>query len=193
MAVACDWKEPAAGMFVIYAMLAYGLVAIVAACIVLGRQRRRSRAHRTESFIPAGGLSPPEAHLLHTVTLRGRKLRFYRSPLIGPDFPWAVLRDLFAIATDGASYMVTAEWIYANNPALAQAILTGTGAELLLSHRAGQELLASLVTDPEEHARLAGDFRETMAEAYVLQWSGLSREEFLTLCAEAQRRPHAYA
>ncbi len=175
-------------MFVIYAMLAYFVLAMIIAAIILRRVRKRER--RPESFRATPG-SPAGARLLHRVTLRGRKLRFYRSPLVGADFPWTVLRDLFEAVTDGATYMVSAEWIYVNNPSLAQVILTDSGAELLLSHWAGMELLISLTPEPDKRAALAHEFRELMAEAYVLQWPGLSREAFLNLCALASRRPHA--
>ncbi len=178
-------------MFVVYAMLAYVIMAMLVAALVLRRVRRKQEPE--ESFYAPAGASAPLAHLLHRVSLRGRRLRFYRSPLIGPDFPWAVLRDLFEIATDGASYNVTAEWVYANNPSLAQVVLTSDGPELLLSHWAASELLMSLVADPAERLALLANYREVMAEAYVLQWAGLSRTEFLDLCAAAERRPHAHA
>ena len=178
-------------MFVVYAMLAYVIMAIVVAAVVLRRVRERQEPG--ESFYAPAGASASEAHLLHRVSLRGRRLRFYRSPLIGPDFPWSVLRDLFEIATDGASYNVTAEWVYANNPSLAQVILTTDGPELLLSHWAASELLTSLVADAAERLALLRDYREVMAEAYVLQWAGLSRTEFLALCEAAGRRPHVHA
>ncbi len=174
-------------MFVVYAMLAYLLMAVIIAAVILRGVRRRDRGRGGGSFRgPAGG-GAAQAHLLHRVMLRGRNLRFYRSPLVGPDFPWTVLRDLFDVATDGASYTVGAEWIYANNPSLAQVILTDTRVEMVLSHWASLELLTSLVADPGERAALIAEFRESMAEAYVLQWAGLSREEFLTLCALASR------
>jgi hypothetical protein len=176
-------------MFVVYAMLAYLVLAATIAWFVLRRSRRRTAP---DSFLTAAGNSGASAHLLHRTTLRGRRLRFYRSPLAGPDFPWAALRDLFDIATGGTPYSVSAEWIYANNPALARAILTEDGAELLLSHWAGSELLSSLIADSAERMALIADFREAMAEAYVLQWAGLSREQFLDLCALASRRPHAH-
>ena len=176
-------------MFVVYAMLAYLLMAVIIAAVILRGVRRRDRGG--SSFPgPAGGAAA-QAHLLHRVMLHGRHLRFYRSPLTGPDFPWTVLRDLFDVATDGASYTVGAEWIYANNPNLAQVILTDTRVEMVLSHWASLELLTSLVAEPGERALLIAEFRESMAEAYVLQWAGLSREEFLTLCALASRRPQA--
>ena len=175
-------------MFVIYAMLAYLLMAVVIAAFILRgvrvRDGRSGDGFRTSSGAPAAA-----AHLLHRVTLRGRGLRFYRSPLTGPDFPWTVLRDLFDVATDGATYTIGAEWIYANNPNLAQAILADTRVETLLSHWASLELLTSLTADLDERAALIAEFRESMAEAYVLQWAGLPREEFLTLCAVASRRP----
>ncbi len=170
-------------MFVVYAMLAYLAVSIVVAAVVLRRTGQRRRVGT------AGADRACEAHLLHRVSLRGHTLRFYRSPLIGPDFPWTVLRDLFEVATGGASYNVSAEWIYANNPNLAQVIRTTDGPELLLSHWAALELAASLIPETQERGRLLADFRESMAEAYVLQWAGLSREEFLTLCNAANRRP----
>ncbi len=179
-------------MFVVYAMLAYLVMATLIAAIVLRRLRLRQRREPRDSFLDSGRAVVGEAHLLHRVSLRGRPLRFYRSPLIGPDFPWAVLRDLFEVATDGASYDVSAEWIYAHNPGLAQVILTEDGPELLLSHWAGTELLASLIADAARRRALVADFREAMAEAYVLQWAGLSREEFLTLCGVAERRPRGH-
>ena len=176
-------------MFVVYAMLAYLLMAVIIAAVILRGVRRRDRGG--SSFRgPAGDAAAP-AHLLHRVMLRGRNLRFYRSPLTGPDFPWTVLRDLFDVATGGASYSVGAEWIYANNPGVAQVILTDSRVEMVLSHRASLELLTSLVADPGERALVIAEFRESMAEAYVLQWAGLSREEFLTLCALASGRPRA--
>ena len=178
-------------MFVVYVLLAYCVAAMLIAAEILRRHRRRMRQDPREDFASPDGLASARVLPLHVVTMRGRRLRFYRSPLTGADFPWAVLRDLFAIATDGADYMVSAEWIYASNPNLAQAILTADGPELLLSHRAGLELLATLVRERDDREALAADFREGMAEAYVLQWAGLSREEFLALCAEASRRAQA--
>ena len=178
-------------MFVIYAMLAYFVVAMIIASIILGRVRRKDRTHSAERSYAPPGSTTIDARLLHRVTLRGRKLRFYRSPLAGPDFPWTVLRDLFEAMTDGASYTVSAEWIYANNPGLAQAIMTDTGTELLLSHWAALELLGSLTPEADRRADIAREFHELMAEAYVLQWAGLSREAFLDLCALASRRRHA--
>lgn len=178
-------------MFVVYAMLAYVLVAMLVAAIVLRRVRQRQGPG--ESFYAPAGASASEARLLHRVSLRGRRLRFYRSPLVGPDFPWAVLRDLFEIATDGGSYNVTAEWVYANNPSLAQVILTTDGPELLLSHWAASELLTSLEADANQRLALLANYREAMAEAYVLQWAGLSRTEFLALCEAASQRPHVHA
>ena len=180
-------------MFVVYAMLAYLLMAVIIAAVILRGVRRRDRRGSGDSFRTPAGDAAMGAHLLHRVTLRGRKLRFYRSPLVGPDFPWTVLRDLFDVATDGATYTISAEWIYANNPNLAQPILTDDRVELLVSHRASLELLASLTADAGERAALIADFRESMAEAYVLQWSELSREEFLNLCAMASRRAQAQA
>jgi hypothetical protein len=175
-------------MFVVYAMLTYLLVAAIIASFVLRGVRRR---HAGDSFRTATGAPGVDAHLLHRATLRGRRVRFYRSPLVGPDFPWTALRDLFEVATDGARYDISAEWIYANNPTLAQPILTENGAELLLSHWAGLEVLTSLAVGSERAALIAA-FREVMAEAYVLQWADLTREEFLALCALASRRPHAH-
>ena len=181
-------------MFVIYAMLCYGAVAMIVAAVILRRVRVRERARRQDgSHGTPFGTPLGEAPLLHRVTLRGRPVRFYRSPLVGADFPWAVLRDLYEVATEGGSYTVAAEWVYANNPVLAQAIQTDRGVEILLSHWACLELLASLSPDAEARAMLIAQFRECMAEAYVLQWAGLSREEFLALCALASRRPHAAA
>ena len=182
-------------MFVIYAMLGYGAVAMIIAAVILQRVRARERARRQDGLhatcgMPSGA-APGDAPLLHRVTLRGRPVRFYRSPLVGADFPWAVLRDLYEVATEGGGYTVSAEWVYANNPGLAQAIQTDRGVEILLSHWACLELLASLSHDAEARSTLVGQFRECMAEAYVLQWAGLSREEFLALCALASRRPHA--
>ncbi len=180
-------------MFVIYAMLAYFVVAMSSAAIILGRVRRRDR--KREHSRPTKGVHArphnpaARARLLHRGMLRGRTLRFYRSPLAGADFPWTALRDLFEAVTDGASYTVGAEWIYAGSPALAQAMVTETGPELLLSHSAGMELLSSLTPEPDRRASIALEFRELMAEAYVLQSAGLSREAFLELCALASRRP----
>ncbi len=183
-------------MFVIYAMLGYGAVAMLIAAVILRRVRARELARRQDGFfLPVGGMPPGsadmDAPLLHRVTLRGRPVRFYRSPLVGADFPWAVLRDLYEVATEGGSYTVSAEWVYASNPGLARAIQTDRGVEILLSHWACLELLASLSSDPEARGLLIGQFRECMAEAYVLQWAGLSREEFLALCALASGRPPA--
>ena len=169
-------------MFVVYAMLAYLGVSVVVAYLVLRRPWRKRQGQ-------AGADPDGRAPVLHRVSLRGRPLRFYRSPLLGPDFPWTVLRDLFEVATDGASYNISAEWIYANNPNLAQVVRTSDGPELLLSHWTALELAASLMPDAQERARLVAEFRESMAEAYVLQWAGLSREEFLGLCDTANRRP----
>ena len=183
-------------MFVIYAMLGYGAVAMIIAAVILRRVRRRERARPQDGHVPRGmssGTTFGDAPLLHRVTLRGRPVRFYRSPLVGADFPWAVLRDLYEVATEGGSYTVSAEWVYANEPSLAQAIQTDRGVEILLSHWACLELLASLSHDAEARSALIDQFRECMAEAYVLQWAGLSREEFLALCALASRRPHAPA
>ncbi len=189
-------------MFVIYGMLGYFVVAMIIAAVILRRVRARERARRQDGFHgrheglwfgSPGGSLPGEAPLLHRVTLRGRAVRFYRSPLVGADFPWTVLRDLYELATDGGSYTVGAEWVYADQPGLAQAILTDRGVEILLSHWACLELLASLSHDAAARDTLIGQFRECMAEAYVLQWAGLSREEFLALCALASRRPHASA
>jgi hypothetical protein len=177
-------------MFVVYAMLAYLVAAMVIAWVILRGVRKRDRHNVGGDLHAASGRSVADARLLHRVTLRGRTLRFYRSPLVGPDFPWTVLRDLFEIATDGATYTVSAEWIYAGNPGLAQAILTDAGVELLLSHHASLELLATLTADIDERTSLIAEFRELMAEAYVLQWAGLSREEFLALCAAASGRQH---
>ncbi len=187
-------------MFVIYALLGYGVVAMAIAAVILRRVRVRERARRQDGwFLPPGAVPPGavpagaagDAPLLHRVSLRGRPLRFYRSPLVGADFPWAVLRDLYEVATEGGSYTVGAEWVYADNPGLARAIRTDRGVEILLSHWACLELLASLSRDPEARDTLIAQFRECMAEAYVLQWDGLSREEFLALCALASGRPHA--
>lgn len=178
-------------MFVVYAMLAYLVLAMIIAAIILRRVAKQDRRRGVDSFHDPSGRTAVSPHRLHRVTLRGKSLRFYRSPLIGADFPWTVLRDLFEVATDGATYTVSAEWIYANNPNLAQAITTEAGPELLLSHWASLELLASLTSDPDERAALIADFRELMAEAYVLQWSELSREAFLNLCMLASRRPYA--
>lgn len=180
-------------MFVVYAMLAYLLMAVMIAILILRGLGKRDRRDSAGSFRAADGRSTTSAHLLHRVTLRGRGLRFYRSPLVGPDFPWTVLRDLFDVATDGATYTISSEWIYANNPSLAQAILTDTRPEVVLSHWASLELLTTLTADLDERAALLREFRESMAEAYVLQSAGLSREEFLNLCAMASRRPQAHA
>ena len=183
--------EPRCEMFIIYALLGYCLLAIVIAAVVLRRSSIRARADAGASFIASAGITQPDAHLLHRVTLRGRPVRFFRSPLIGPDFPWTVLRDLFDAATGGARYTVGAEWIYANNPRLAQVMRTANGSELAVSHWAALELLATLETDPERRDLLIVGFREATAEAYVLQWSDLSRDQFLALCGEASRRRHA--
>ena len=169
-------------MFVVYAMLAYLAVSMLVAWWVLRRGRKR---RRPASTLWDAGL---EAHFLHRVSLRGRTLRFYRSPRVGPDFPWAVLRDLVDVAATGTTYNVSSEWIYRNNPALAQVLLTEEGPELLLSHWAAKELLTSLTPNPDERSGLLAAFREAMAEAYVLQWAGLSRQEFLRLCDLAGRR-----
>jgi hypothetical protein len=171
-------------MFVVYAMLAYLFVAVTIAWLVVRRTRRRDAA---ESFQAAAGAPGADARLLHRVTLRGRELRFYRSPLVGPDFPWAALSDLSNIA-GGDREAVSAAWIYADHPTLARTLLTETGAELLLSHWAGLELLTALASDADR-AALVAEFREAMAEAYVLQWADLTREQFLALCAQASRRP----
>ncbi len=180
-------------MFVIWAMLGYLAVAMTIAAVILRRVRARERARRQQDVRVPYGMPYGDAPLLHRVTLRGRPVRFYRSPLAGADFPWAVLRDLYEVATDGDGYTVSAEWVYGNEPGLAQAIQTDRGVEILLSHRAGLELLASLCPDVEARGALIGQFREGMAEAYVLQWPGLSREEFLALCARASGRPQAPA
>ena len=179
-------------MFVVYAMLVYLLVALTAAAVVLRRVDLRHRREPVGSLYDSHGGTAFEVPLLHRASLDGRRLRFYRSPLIDPDFPWVVLRDLFEIATDGASYNVTGEWIYANNPSLAQAILTRKGPELVLSHKAALELVASLVPEPGQRSALVAAFREVMAEAYVLQCAGMSREEFLAQCTAADRRSQAF-
>ncbi|WP_428392194.1 hypothetical protein [Lichenicoccus sp.] len=179
-------------MFVVYAMLAYLFVALTAAAIVLRRVDLRHRREPVGSLYNSHGGTPVEVPLLHRANLDGRRLRFYRSPLIDPDFPWVVLRDLFEIATDGASYNVTAEWTLVNNPGLAQAILTRKGPELLLSHWAALELIASLVAEPGPRGTLIAAFREVTAEAYVLQCAGVTREAFLALCTAAGRRSHAF-
>ncbi len=179
-------------MFVIYAMLGYFTLAMIIAAVILRRVRLRDRARRLDD-LASPAMPYREAALLHRVSLRGRPLRFYRSPLSGPDFPWAVLRELYELATDGGSYVVGAEWIYAREPGLAQAIRTERGVEIVLSHPACLQLLARLVGDDQAAGGLIAQFRECMAEAYVLQWEGMSREEFLALCARASRRPHASA
>lgn len=177
-------------MFVIYALLGYCLIVMIVAFFVLRGVRTRNRIDDFASFrSEARQSAPPQAVPLHRAAIQGRTVRFFRSPLTGPDFPWAVLRDLFDIATDGATYTISSEWIYANNPTVAQAVLTDQGAEMMLSHRASVELLRVLVSDQAESAAMIGAFREVMAEAYVLQWAGLSREDFLRLCAAAERRP----
>ena len=178
-------------MFVVYAMLAYLLVALTAAAVVLRRVDARHRREPVGSVSGAHRGTAVEARLLHCMSLGSRRLRFYRSPLIDPDFPWVVLRDLFEIATDGASTNITGEWIYAN-PGLAQVILMPKGPELLLAHGAALELIASLVPEPGQRSALVAAFREAMAEAYVLQCAGMSREEFRALCTAAGRRSHAF-
>jgi len=180
-------------MLVIYGLLAYGIGAMIIAWFVLRGVRVRDQDGTSGRFYGPTGVPVAEAHLLHRVTLRGRPLRFYRSPLIGPDFPWTILRDLVEMVTDGATYSISSEWIYANNPTLAQAIRTSEGSELLLSHWASMELISSLTPDHDERVALIADFRESMAEAYVLQWAGMSREDFLNLCANASRRSHLHA
>ncbi len=46
---------------------------------------------------------------LHTAALRARPVRFFRSPLDGPDFPWVALADLLAVGgytPEGAAFWV---------------------------------------------------------------------------------------
>ena len=47
---------------------------------------------------------------IHTAILAGRPVRLYRSPLDGPDWPWAALADVLAVAgfnAEGADYWAT--------------------------------------------------------------------------------------
>ncbi|WP_428374987.1 hypothetical protein [Lichenicoccus sp.] len=172
-------------MFVVYGLLGYLVVTLAAAAVIL-----RPGARRGEQQPADRHAAPPQAcmaPLLHGTSLRGRPIRFYRSPLAGPDFPWVVLRDLFEMATDGAAYSVSSEWIYAARPETAQAVMTERGVELMLCFGAACALLATLATGPGGPAALRS-FGESMAEAYVLQCAGLDRRQFLDLCAAAAAR-----
>ncbi|TLU72549.1 hypothetical protein [Lichenicoccus roseus] len=164
-------------MFVVYGLLGYCALMLLVCCVILRRTASRRPA-------AAAGPSHQEARrLLHGCSIRGWPIRFYRSPLPPPDYPWVVLRDLFALATDGAGYSVASEWIYASRPESAQAIRTERGVEMLLCFEAASALLATLGAQAHLLA-----FQEAMAEAYVLQSDGLSREQFLALCKAASAR-----
>ena len=171
-------------MFVVYGLLAYLVLMLAAAAVILRPMARRD-AHPSLRRKPVR--APDAAPLLHGTSMRGRPVRFYRSPLAGPDFPWVVLRDLFEMATDGAAYSVGSEWIYAARPETAQAIRTERGIELMLCFEAACALLSTLGPGPG-HPAMLHCFGEGMAEAYVLQWPGLDRGQFLALCAAASAR-----
>ncbi len=172
-------------MFVVYGLLAYLVLMLAAAAVILRPAARRGKLQAAARLASVPRARP--APLLHGTSVRGRPIRFYRSPLAGPDFPWVVLRDLFEMATDGATYSVSSEWIYAARPDTAQAVMTERGVELMLCFGAACALLTTLATGPGGPAALRS-FGESMAEAYVLQWAGLDRQQFLDLCAAAAAR-----
>ena len=130
------------------------------------------------------------AYHLRTITVLGRPMRLFASPLPGPDYPWVALADLLAPGAAGTQdYEDYAERLSVDQPQHAVHVLTAAGQELVVSSFVVAGILEHWAAERVERAHQARvEFDEGLGELFAMQHAHLPHPEFRRICLIAATR-----
>lgn len=117
--------------------------------------------------------------LLHTATINGHPVRFFASPLGGPDMPWVALADLVGTVglPDWWREQAVSGWPEAHPDKFR--LVAVDGAEVLIvPDVAGLGFFAFLAQQGCEVDVPRREYDATATELFCVQHAHLSREEF---------------
>ena len=116
-------------------------------------------------------------------------MRLFRSPLDGPDYPWAALADLLAPGASRTDDFQDYADRLTERPEFARYMLTDAGIELLVSAFVVDGILDHQTEQGSDAARRARhEFSDGMAEALAAQHTTTSEAEFRRICLIAVAR-----